>query len=138
MLPPSPIRAAAACSLAAVIAVSAGCASPPPRRDTSQDPPLGGESLRLGADLPPEVRVPAVVAAARTTLLERGYAVQDTTVTEEAGEVTALPPGGGWFDRVVVSVRQSPKGTRVRITSPLGQHTRSSAVLDGVLARLGR
>jgi hypothetical protein len=94
---------------------------------------------RLTADLPPEIRVPAVIAAARTALLERGYAIQASSATEEQGSVSAAPPDPDLFESIEVLATQSPTGTHIRIiTQPLGDQTRSRAVLDGILAKLGR
>lgn len=91
----------------------------------------------LTAQLPATMRVPAVMAAARQALADRGYAVQFNR-TEDDGKLIALPPGGGDFDRTVVRADEAPDGTWVQITiEPGGGQPRARAILDGILTRLG-
>jgi hypothetical protein len=91
----------------------------------------------LTADLPATVRVPAVVAAARQALADRGYAVRPAR-TEDEGTLEATAPEASDFERVVVSARLTSGGTRVQVTvEPLGDQAESRAILDGILGRLG-
>ena len=124
--------------LAAAVLVSACKATPAPQ---GKDGAVTGnfQIRKLTADLPPEVRVPAVIAAARATLIERGYSIQSFDATEDSGTVSAVPPDAGWFESVEVRARQTGTGTEVRIVhEPVGNQTRSRSILDGVLAKLGR
>jgi hypothetical protein len=53
--------------------------------------------------------------------------------------VSAAPPDPDLFESVEVAVRQTGTGTHIRIISqPAGNQIRSRAVLDGILAKLGR
>ena len=94
---------------------------------------------RLQATLPPEVRIPSIVAAARASLMERGYSIQSATATEDQGNVSALPPDAGWFESMEVKVWQSAAGPTVRIIAePIGNQAKSRVILDSILAQLGR
>ena len=96
------------------------------------------QGRRLTADLPAEVRVPAVIAAARATLMQRGYAIQSESATEDEGSISAAPPDPGVLESVEVGVKRAASGTHIRIIAqPLGSQARSRAILDGILANLG-
>lgn len=91
----------------------------------------------LTSDLPPQVRVPSIAAAAEATLRHRGYSVT-STATEDYMRVEGEAPNAGWGERVVIRARQTPGKTRVEITAqPLGDQVLSRAVLDELLASLG-
>lgn len=128
---------AAAAALSALVA--SGCSSSHAYQGR------GGEVLAtyagrtLTAELPPTVRVAAVVAAARQTMLGRGYAVRSSSATDENGRVVAERAGAGFAERVVVGAKVVRGGTRVSVTvEPLGDEAESRTILDAVLARLGR
>jgi hypothetical protein len=93
----------------------------------------------LTADLPPSVRVPAVVAAAQSVFRDRGYAIRSVAATEDSGHVEAVPPDPGVLESMSVSVTLAGGGPRIKIISePLGNQVRSRIILDAILARLGR
>lgn len=93
---------------------------------------------RLEADLPDATRVPAAIAAADSTLRARGYSVEKSTSTEEAGVVRALPPRSSDYPVVEVNATRTTSGTHVTIgVTPFGDENLSRSVLDGMLSRLG-
>ena len=90
------------------------------------------------------MRVPAVMAAAESALVQRGYSVVSRRGTEDSGRVEAVPPGArhsvwpGASERVLVSARVTPRGTQVKVTvEPLGDEAIARAILDDMLYRLG-
>lgn len=92
----------------------------------------------LTADLPRQVRVPSVAAAAEVALRHRGYAVTKAPTTEDFARVEGEPPKAGWGERVVVRARQTSAYTRVEvIAQPLGDQVLSRSLLDEMLANLG-
>lgn len=94
----------------------------------------------LTADLPAEVRVPAAVAAARAALIARGYTITAAESSEDVGRVTAETFNPDPLESVVVSVRQRRWDlTRLEVrVEPTGDQVRSRAILDAILAQLGR
>jgi len=93
----------------------------------------------LTADMPDRLRVPAVIAAAETTLRKDGFSIETSTSTEEKGRVVAVPPEAGLLERVVVKAEVGRMGTRVQVRiDPLGDEPRSRKILDGILGRVGR
>lgn len=100
--------------------------------------PASYRSTSLSADVPAACRVPAVIAAAESTLRDSGYAVNDSRSTEESGFVSARPPNPGWMESTVVTARVSSAGTHITIEiGPWGDEVISRAILDGMLSRLG-
>lgn len=92
----------------------------------------------LSADLPAGVRVPAVVAAAESSLKQRGYSVASRRATAEEGAVEGKASAGGVGDDVDVGVRAVNAATRVRVRVGLvGDEARSRGILDDVMRRLG-
>lgn len=97
----------------------------------------------LSTELPDNVRVPAIIAAGESALLNRGYSIVTRDATIDKGRVVGRPSDGGLagyvgMDRVIISSKQSARGTRVWVTAePLGDETLSRAVLDAILVRLG-
>jgi len=105
--------------------------------DRSQVATFRGRSLT--ADLPPEVRVPSVAAAAEITLRRRGYGVTRSQATEDFAKIEGEAPRSGYCEYVVIRARQIPNGTRVDIVAePIGDQTLSRSLLDEMLAGLGR
>lgn len=93
---------------------------------------------KLRTELPPTVRVPAVVAAADAALRDRGYAVTSSHASEDAGRVEGEPRGAGVLESVVVSARLVADSTRVEVViKPWGDEPKSRAILDAILIRLG-
>lgn len=123
-------------SLAAVLA---GCKATPGPQGKDGQVTANYRYRRLTADLPPSVRVPAVVAAAQSAFRDRGYAIRSASATEDAGHVEAVPPDPGVLESMSMTVTLAGGGPRIKIVSqPLGDQTRSRIMLDAILARLGR
>ena len=96
------------------------------------------KSRELTADLPANVRVPSVAAAAELALRHRGYAVTISSKTEDFARIEGEAPQSGAFERVIVRARQTPGNTRVQIVAePLGDQTLSRSLLDEMLSGLG-
>jgi hypothetical protein len=94
--------------------------------------------ITLSSDLPGSARIPAVIAAADQTLRARGYAVQRTTATEEAGEILANAPRYNNYPRVRLRASRVEGATHVDVSvEPFGDQELSRSVLDGVLQKLG-
>ncbi len=116
----------------------AACQGTPAYQGSQRDVLATFRVRRLTADLPGTVRVPAVVAAAKSALLSRGYTITSSTATEDAGQVEAAPAEAGLFESMSVYIRQSSNGTKVQIIAePIGNQTRSRAILDAMLTELG-
>lgn len=93
----------------------------------------------LSTTLPEAARVPAVIAAAEQTVRARGYTVDASEATEDAGRLIARPPRtNDAYPRLVVTAHAAAGETRVEIKyQPLGDQDLSRSVLDGILTRLG-
>jgi hypothetical protein len=136
-------RAARALALAAggLIAASgaapAGCASEP--RLQGDGPVMATHSLgTLSAELGDDIRVQAVIAAAGDALRSRGYMIESSSATADAGRISARPPQARRFERVIVRAELTTTGTRATVAvRPTGDEARARAILDGILARLG-
>ncbi len=93
---------------------------------------------KLSASLPEWVTPRAVAAAAEQTLRDRGYAVTSSSVTTDSVKVIAKEPNTGPLKRHVVKASWNRSGSTISVKSdPFGDETRSRAILDGILARLG-
>ncbi|MFN0132878.1 MAG: hypothetical protein ACKVW3_10200 [Phycisphaerales bacterium] len=93
---------------------------------------------RLTADLPSSIRVPAVAAAADSALRDRGYSVTEIAVHDDRADLSAKPFDAAILESMSVSVREVAGGTRIAvIAQPLGDRSRSLALLDAILDRLG-
>lgn len=92
----------------------------------------------LSTVLPGSARVPAVIAAAEETVRARGYSVESSAATEDAGRLVVRPPRTSDFPKMTIEASAVGHGTRVTFTvSPFGDEEMSRSVLDGVLQRLG-
>jgi hypothetical protein len=124
--------------VAAVCAAAIGCHAQPAKQGTDRELVATYKQRELTADLPGNVRVPSVAAAAESALRHRGYSVTLASKTEDYARVEAEPPNAGLFERVIVRARQTPSKTRVEIVAePLGDQTLSRSLLDEMLAGLG-
>lgn len=93
---------------------------------------------KLTASLPEWVTPRAVAAAAEQTLLDRGYAVLSTSATTDSVKVIGKAPGTGPLKKHVIRASWNRSGSSVTVKSePFGDETRSRAILDGILSRLG-
>ncbi len=92
----------------------------------------------LSAVLPPEVAVPAAVAAMEQTFRSRGYSIAKSTATGEQGLILARPPRTTTFPEVEVIITSVIGGTRVAISNkPWGDEGLSRSLMDSMLQRLG-
>lgn len=122
-----------------VTAAAVGCRSRPAVHGSDQSLVATYRARTLHAVLPATVRVQAVVAAADIALRDRGYAVTGSRSGEDAGTVEGRPADPRFMESVAVHARVVPEGTRVLVRfEPLGDESRSRAILDGILTRLGR
>jgi hypothetical protein len=92
----------------------------------------------LSAVLPPEIAVPAAVAAMEQTFRSRGYTIAKSTATGEQGQLLARPPRTTTFPEVEVLVTSVVGGTRVAISNkPWGDEGLARSLMDSMLQRLG-
>ena len=82
--------AATGCQQPHVIEQGLGVQRPPPEAPRTVTAAYANGKLR--AELPEEVRVPALLAVAEQVLIERGYTITRRQVTRDAGEVRGQPP----------------------------------------------
>ncbi len=116
----------------------AGCQSHPAPAGSDRQQVATYRGRTLSTDLPPQVRVPSIAAAAEMALRHRGYSVTHTPTTEDYARIEGEAPKSGWCERIVIRARQTPSTTRVEVVAePLGDQTLSRAVLDELLANLG-
>jgi hypothetical protein len=114
------------------------CSTPMPVSQGQTNVMATYEYPSLSAVLPAQARVPAVIAAAESTVRARGYAVLDHASAEELGKVVARPPRTSDFPTVRIDAYRVFQGTKVVITfSPWGDNASSRSLLDGILQRLG-
>lgn len=93
----------------------------------------------LAADLPPEVSVHAAAAAAQSALRGRGYIITRSEINSDSARIEARAHGDGTLEKTVIEASPRAGSMRIRVTSePLGDETASRAILDAMLARLGR
>ncbi len=115
-----------------------GACSPVQRAQGSRGIVASFQRPTLSAQLPPEVRVPAVIAAADQVCRERGYSIVSNQSTEEAGRIVARPPRTGDFPTIAIAASIHGEGTRIEVeVQPFGDQDWSRSVLDGILQKLG-
>lgn len=128
-------------SLAGTLALAsvAGCAGQAGTHGRDDTVTAVHAMTTLSTELPDRLPIPAVVAAAESTLLDAGYTIRDSQLTEVKGRVEAIPPDRGIFEKVVVKSEVGRWGTRIKVRiDPLGDEPRARTILDGMLFRLGR
>jgi len=93
----------------------------------------------LSADLPEGVSIRAAAAAAQSALRSRGYVITRSDTTSDRARIEAKSHGDGWLDKVVFEASLAGAGPRASFTSePFGDEAASRALMDAMLARLGR
>ena len=118
--------------------VAGGCSGSSSYRpgDRSQVGVFRGRSLTT--DLPKEVRVPSVAAAAELALRRRGYGVTRSQATEDFMKIEGEGPRSGLCEKIVIRARQVPNKTRVEIIAePLGDQVISRSLMDEMLVAMG-
>jgi len=141
----------AALSLVLVITTTGCSGQQRPVRDYGPTPPPDRADRtvravydrgRIQAQLPEDLRVGAILAAARITLADRGYSIVEYSATAGLGKLSAEPPEGSrellWPRNVTVTAAQTPRGHRLDIDLDPGNEVLGYAILDDMLRRLGR
>lgn len=135
-----------------LLTTTAGCSGQQrPVRDYGPTPPpdRGDRTIRavydrgrIQAQLSEDLRVGAILAAARITLADRGYSIVEYSATAGLGKLSAEPPEGSrellWPRNVTVTAAQTPRGHRLDIDLDPGNEVLGYAILDDMLRRLGR
>ena len=118
----------------------AGCKARVEQAGTRRDVAAAYRIRTLSADLPGDISVHAAAAAAHSALRGRGYVITRSEVTADSARIEARAHGAGAFDKTVVQARPASDGAvRITVTAePLGDERASRAILDAMLARLGR
>lgn len=124
--------------LGGLAVVSPGCEGTTGSQGTHRDISATYFLGDLTCDLPDQLRVRAIAAAADAALRDRGYAVTESRTGADFAEVKGKLQGDGWYEGVVLKAAISSSGTRVKIhVGPAGNEAASRAILDAVLVRLG-
>jgi hypothetical protein len=132
------LAAATGASVLLVMVLSAGGCSPSLKSQGRTGITAAYRFGELRADLPDRVRVEAVLAAAESALISRGYSIRERAGTADEGRVVAEGPTQRGVSAVRVSAYVTGVGTRVAVfVGPLGDEDASRAILDAVLARMG-
>lgn len=95
----------------------------------------------LHTELEPTVSVLTAIAAAEQALRARGYSITKSVSCEDKGLVVAKPPGASSRDlnKAVVESRVTKTGTSIQVrVEPFGDEAASYAIMDALLARIGR
>jgi len=101
--------------------------------------PIRASSLGQGltSALPAETPIPAVVAAARDVLGERGLVVTESSSTLDHGRVLARPGYTGAVREVSVTVDRARTNTRLRVAAGWGEgEAIERDVMEKILTRL--
>ncbi len=127
-------------SVLLLVLILTACQGPEPRYDWhGREPVLGVYSAgSLSAELPPDVPVHSVIAAARMALERRGYVVTAAESTDDAGRVVARPGDPKLLRKVTVSSHLRTNATMITVrTNPGGDESFERDILERVLTRLG-
>ena len=93
----------------------------------------------LSANLPPEMGVLTVGAAAESALRGRGYVIDAASGTKDHVEVIGRASVHSGLDTVHIESALTPTGTSICISVGMfGDQSASRAILDDVLSKLGR
>jgi hypothetical protein len=128
-------RLALAAALGAI--ALAGCA--PNYREQGSSGTLATYSgTTLSTNVPHDVRVPAVIAAADQVVRARGYAVDKTEATEEKGTLVCRAPRYNNYPRVIITAERQDTATHVKLrVEPFGNEEQCRSILNGMLEKLG-
>lgn len=128
-----------ACLACAVLAAGPGACSPQLSSHGREHITAAYSLGTLTCDLPDDVRVPAIMAAAEGALRGRGYSISSKASTDDRGRLYARAPRDSQIEGVSIEARVTSTGHQVSIhVDPLGDDSRSRVLLDDVLTRLGR
>ena len=86
------------------------------------------------------MNVQTVAAAGETALRARGYSIDEKSVTHDHARLVARSARDqDWLEQTAFESYVTPNGTGVMVrVEPWGDEAASRAILDDVLARLGR
>jgi predicted small secreted protein len=116
-----------------------GCKARIEGAGTGRDIQASYQFRSLSADLPEGISVRAAAAAAQSALRSRGYIITKADTTSDHSRIEAKSHGDGWLDKVVFEASLAGAQPRVSFTSePFGDEAASRALMDAMLARLGR
>lgn len=118
----------------------AGCQGPEPRYDWhGREPVLGVYTAgSLYTELPPDIPVQSVIAAARMALERRGYVITASESTDDTGRVVARPGDPKLLRKVTVTAHLRSNATSVTVrTNPGGDEHFERDILERILTRLG-
>lgn len=133
----SPGRVALALTVAAI--VLAGCKARVEQTGRDRQVQAAYRFRTLSAELPRDISVHAAAAAAQNALRGRGYVITVSEISSDSARIEARSHGDGALDKTVVVARPAAGALRISVTAePLGDEAASRAILDAMLARLGR
>lgn len=129
-----------AVTLALAFLLIAGCKARVEQAGTRREVSAAYQFRTLSAEVPGGVSVHAAAASAHSALRGRGYVITRSEVNADSARIEARAHGDGALDKTVVEARPAPDGAvRITVTAePLGDERASRAILDAMLARLGR
>ena len=92
----------------------------------------------LSGSLPPDARVPSVIAAADQALASAGYIITGRDTTLHTGRLVARYPDGRLGRRVDIRAKETRSATVFTVTmKPAGDEAASRDMFERVLTRLG-
>ena len=123
----------------AALACVGGCASTTAMQGARRDVEARYSCGSLRAELPGEVGVMTVRAAAESVMRARGYVVADAGGTTERTYVVGRRYPDALGETVTTSATLGPRGTEIRIDPGFaGDEAMCRGMLEAILARLGR
>ena len=137
MANPKKLHRALLCTLTASLLFLSACQSS--YRAQGNDGTVGTYSYgRASVRIAEPLRIQTIIAAANTALRARGYTIESTESTADAGRIVARQPDFKSFEKLVISAALVPGAVEISITQqPFGNEERSRALIDAILKRLG-
>lgn len=121
-----------------MIAALAGCRAQPAPVGASGTPAIYEWGV-LHAELPVNLDVLTVSAAAEVTLRERGYSITHRAGLADRAELLGSPGGGYSIPDVLVVVSNAAQGTGLAVkVMPLGDEVYARVLMESILNKLGR
>lgn len=134
----NPIKIRTIAAAAASLALFTAACQPVERTQGKSGIVATYNGFQLVANLPADVTVQSVVAAADASLRDQGYTVSKSESNENDGEVVGHPMRSGDHPRVRVKAEVREGATRVVITKePWNEEALCRGVLSRMLAKLG-
>jgi hypothetical protein len=121
--------------LLALAATMGGCKKPVYQYGEGVEATYAGRTLT--ARLPESVRVPQAMAVLDQVLRDRGYSVDETSVTEDAGRVVARSPRAVKYPRLVVEAHQTATSCVISMRNePFGDKDQVEQMMRVLIDRL--